>query len=162
MLPWFKTLLSLLKLFFECCEAQIETFSTYDFIHTRKTVFILTTPATPVHSHLKLHNKCSLCLCREYNSLEEMSRLLASDCDLTAKRPVVSVRHVFMMGCLVWPLGVLSAQRRLTSGSVLTIYCTNVAICSDQKSTVCMLFPASELIWLFPQITPLVVFGCPK
>lgn len=40
-------------------------------------------------------------------------------------------------------------------GSVLTIYCTNVAICSDQKNAVWMrlLFPVSELIWLFPQIT---------
>lgn len=87
----------------------------YIWRNARKTVFIFTKPATPVWSHLKLHNKCSLCLNREHNSLEEMLRLFATDCDLTAKRPVVWVRHVFIMGCLVWPLGVLSAQRRLWS-----------------------------------------------
>lgn len=41
-----------------------------------------------------------------------MSRLFATDYDLTAKRPVVWLRLVFIMGCLVWPLRVLSAHKR--------------------------------------------------
>lgn len=54
---------------------------------------------------------------------------------------------------LVWPLGVAKHTQESAEclcGSVLTIYCTNVAICSDQKNAVWMrlLFPVSELIWL--------------
>lgn len=44
-----------------------------------------------------------------------MSRLFATDYDLTAKRPAVWVRLVFIMGCLAWPLGVLSTHERLQS-----------------------------------------------
>lgn len=40
-------------------------------------------------------------------------------------------------------------------GSVLTIYCTNVAICSDQKSTVCMLFPSQWTHLAFPADHPI-------
>lgn len=44
-----------------------------------------------------------------------MSTLFATDYDLTAKRPVVWVRLVLIMGCLVRPLRVLSIHKRLQS-----------------------------------------------
>lgn len=44
-----------------------------------------------------------------------MPRLFTTDCDLTAERPVVWARLVFIMVGLVWPLGVLSTHRRLRS-----------------------------------------------
>lgn len=77
------------------------------------------------------------------------------------------MRLVFITGCLVRPpQGTERTQEAAEHlrGSALTIYCTNVAICSHQKNAVCMRspFPVSELIWLLPQITPVVVFGCPK
>lgn len=46
-----------------------------------------------------------------------MSRLFATY-DFTAKRPAVWTRLVFIMGCLVWPLRVLSTHERLQSISV--------------------------------------------
>lgn len=47
-------------------------------------------------------------------------------------------------------------------GSVLTIYCTNVAICSDQKSTVCMLFPSQWTHLAFPADHPIGRFWLSK
>lgn len=82
-----------------------------------------------------------------------MSRLFATDYDLTAKRAVVWDLYLSSLT----PRGTECTQEsaECLCGSLLTIYCTNVAICSDQKNAVWMrlLFPVSELIWLLPQIT---------
>lgn len=90
-----------------------------------------------------------------------MSRPLAANWDLTAERAAVRVRLVFIEGWLVRPLGVPSAHGKLRSVCLWLaaryLLAQKLPSAPMKRSTVCALFPVSELIWLYPQITPSLV-----
>lgn len=84
-------------------------------LHTEKYYTNLSSLHQQIHRlpHIITQQMLSMLVQRECNSLTKMSGLFATDSDLTAKRPVVWVRLVFTVGCLVWPLRVLSTNERL-------------------------------------------------